>query len=131
MTNNHTAPTAPPFASEIEGRRPRFKTHSSIGPAKLAVGLPWVGRGVRGGKIYQWSGTEWELLFDVPAGLHGDSVPWRREAAAKERAAKEKKIEDERLDEIKKLDTIIHNWGKTEGLAEYLHNIGYGERGKK
>lgn len=82
-------PVTPPFSSVVPGRYPEQKTHSDIRYAKTAVGPSylhrphmvrgeWCCRSARGGQIYEWTGTEWRLLFDVQPGSPSCELPWRK-----------------------------------------------------
>lgn len=90
-----------PYISIVEGRRPRQKAHTHLAHAKAAFDTPKrnmkilgyrdePGRYTHGwGAIYEYSGTEWKLLFEIPQPtpddfiedrLYGESFetrPWR------------------------------------------------------
>lgn len=66
-------PPAPPkYATDIPGRRVQFKTHRTLGHAKLAVGSGWGDR-VIGGKVYEWAEGEWMLIADIPLNSRKDA----------------------------------------------------------
>lgn len=103
-------PPPPTILSWVPGRNGRaYKMHDNIGHAKNAVVSG------RGGKIFEWNGSEWKELYDVPAGL-GDraywkeNMPWNKEKTeldgqrkkiAQQRAAR--RAAEERMEVIKDL----------------------------
>ncbi len=81
MTSPSELPPPPPpprWATAIAGRRPEFKMHTTWGHVRAAVGGSFMGvrGGVRGGNVYEWNGTEWVLLYDIPPGTPKKDNPF-------------------------------------------------------
>ena len=76
VKGNRPPPPPPPgWATEVEGRSPYFKMHTSWNHVRSAVGSSG-GRGVRGGTVLEWDGSEWVVLVEIPPGTLKASHPF-------------------------------------------------------
>jgi hypothetical protein len=78
LPNPHTYK---PYMTEVKGRRPFRKIHTSIGHAKNALLMYGsVYNTIRGGKLYDWNTdtNEWSLLYDIPENSPESKIPWRK-----------------------------------------------------
>lgn len=82
-----------PYLTIVEGRKPRQKVHTHLSHAKNAFDTPKMNHLVPGysgsmgahthgwGAIYEYSGTEWKLLYEIPQPTEADGFEgkWRTE----------------------------------------------------
>lgn len=79
-----------PYLTIVEGRKPKQKTHTTLGNAKNAFDTPRFNPLVEGyngrkgahthgwGGLYQYTGTEWKLIYEVPQPTESDKLEGKR-----------------------------------------------------
>lgn len=84
-------PPQPTILSYVPGRPygSKWKFHKNIGHAKLAISNALQTYPRTGGRVYEWNGTEWDLLYDIADHTRVADLPWRAER--EERASKARK----------------------------------------
>jgi len=70
-------PDIMPFATIVPDRIPRQKSHANLGQAKKAVLFRLRNESLATPvKVYKWTDSGWELMWDIPEGTPREGMPW-------------------------------------------------------